>query len=110
MKRSVILAAGLLSALAAGNALAVETVKATVNGMVCAFCAQGIEKRLSKLPAAQAVFVDLKGRVVAVEAKSGQTIDATVVANEIKESGYDVVRIETVSQPVAELRAQAKAR
>ena len=25
-------------------------VKATVNGMVCAFCAQGIEKRLSKMP------------------------------------------------------------
>ena len=41
--------------------------------MVCAFCAQGIEKRLSKLPAAKAVFVDLKQKVVAVEAKDGQT-------------------------------------
>lgn len=31
-------------------ALATTSIKATVNGMVCAFCAQGIEKRLSKIP------------------------------------------------------------
>ena len=37
-----------------------KSAKITVNGMVCAFCAQGIEKRLSKMPATKAVFVDLK--------------------------------------------------
>jgi copper chaperone CopZ len=54
---------------------AASSVKATVNGMVCAFCAQGIEKRLSKMPASEAVFVDLKRKVVVVEAKPGQTLD-----------------------------------
>ena len=50
-------------------AAAAESAKATVNGMVCAFCAQGIEKRLSSLPATKAVFVDLRKKIVAVEAR-----------------------------------------
>lgn len=87
-----------------------ESIKATVNGMVCAFCAQGIEKRLTQLPATQAVFVDLKRKVVAVEARAGQTLDPKAVAAEITESGYDVVKIETVAQSVAEIKAGAKAR
>ena len=88
---------------------AATSVKARVNGMVCAFCAQGIEKRLSKLPATQSVFVDLKQKVVAVEAKDGQTLDAKTISAEIVDAGYDVVKIETVSQSVADIRAETKA-
>ena len=91
------------------TAQAATSVKARVNGMVCAFCAQGIEKRLSKLPATQSVFVDLKQRVVAVEAKEGQTLDAKTITAEIVDAGYDVVKIETVSQSVAEIKAETKA-
>ena len=87
-----------------------ETVKATVNGMVCAFCAQGIEKRLSQLPAAQAVFVDLKKRVVAVEAKPGQKLDGKLITAEITDAGYDVTRLETVSQTVEQIKAESRAR
>ena len=90
-------------------ATSATSVKVRVNGMVCAFCAQGIEKRLSKLPATQSVFVDLKQRVVAVEAKEGQTLDAKTVSAEIVDAGYDVVKIETVSQSVAEIKAETKA-
>ena len=91
------------------SATAATSVKAKVNGMVCAFCAQGIEKRLSKLPATQSVFVDLKQRVVAVEAREGQTLDAKTVSAEIVDAGYDVVKIETVAQSVADIRAETKA-
>lgn len=107
MKRILVAAA---LAIAAAPALAATTVKATVNGMVCAFCAQGIEKRLSELPAVQAVFVDLKQRLVAVEAKDGQVLDTKVLESEIKDAGYDVVKFETLQQSVAEIRAQAKSR
>jgi copper chaperone CopZ len=104
----------LLLALALGAAgtssFAATTLKATVNGMVCAFCAQGIEKRLSKLPATQAVHVDLKKKIVAVEAKPGQTLDPKLVTAEITEAGYDVTQLETVEQSVAEIKAGAKAR
>lgn len=97
-----------LSALPA-VATTTTTVKASVNGMVCAFCAQGIEKRLSQLPAVASVFVDLKHRIVAVEVKPGQTLDPAQVSAEIVEAGYAVTQLETLAQPLAEIRAQAKA-
>ena len=87
-----------------------QTVKATVNGMVCAFCAQGIEKRLSKMPATKAVFVDLKQRVVAVEAKEGQKLDDKLIRAEITDAGYDVVKLEPSVKSVADLRAELKAK
>ena len=94
----------------ATSSFAVTSVKANVNGMVCAFCAQGIEKRLSKLPATRAVYVDLKQKVVAVEAKDGQTLDPKIITAEIVEAGYDVTKLETVEQSVAEIRATMKAK
>jgi copper chaperone CopZ len=89
---------------------AAESIKATVNGMVCAFCAQGIEKRLAKLPATKAVFVDLKRKVVAVEAKDGQTLDGKLITAEIVEAGYDVKQLETVNKSVAEIKAELRAK
>jgi len=99
--------AGTLLACSAG-AWATDTVKATVNGMVCAFCAQGIEKRLGKLPATQAVFVDLKKRVVAVEAKPGQKLDNKLITAEITDAGYDVTKLENVSQTVEQIKAETR--
>lgn len=90
------------------SSFAVTSVKATVNGMVCAFCAQGIEKRLSKLPAAQAVYVDLKLKVVAIEAREGQTLDGKAIISEITDAGYDVIKLETVEQSAAEIKANMK--
>ena len=62
MKKLNRLIATLLLAGTASASMAATSLKASVNGMVCAFCAQGIEKRLSALPATQAVFVDLAGK------------------------------------------------
>ena len=50
-------------------AFAVQTIKANVNGMVCAFCAQGIEKKMRALSQTKDVYVNLKQRLVAVELK-----------------------------------------
>lgn len=91
-------------------AQAATSIKANVNGMVCAFCAQGIEKRLLRLPATQEVFVDLKKRVVAIQLKDGATLDPKQVSTEIVEAGYDVTKIELVSQSVADIRAETKNR
>ncbi len=89
-------------------ALATTSVKATVNGMVCAFCAQGIEKRLSKIPEAKAVLVDLKQRFVVIEPNEGMKLDEKLILAEIKDAGYDVVSVETLSKSVAEIRAETK--
>ena len=100
----------LVMGIAAVSSMAANSVKVTVNGMVSSFCAQGIEKRLSKMDATKDVFIDLKKKTVAVEAKDGQTLDAKAISAEIVDAGYDVVKIEPVLQSVAEIRAELKAR
>jgi len=88
--------------------VSLASMKVTVNGMVCSFCAQGIEKSISKMDETKAVFVDLKNKVVVVEAKEGKTLNEKLISQEIKDSGYDVVKIETIPQTVAQFRAQQK--
>jgi len=86
------------------------SMKVTVNGMVCSFCAQGIEKSLLKMDETKAVLVDLKNKVVVVEAKEGKTLNEKEIRQEIIDSGYDVTKVETIPQTVAEFRAQMKAK
>ncbi|MEJ5989088.1 heavy-metal-associated domain-containing protein [Ramlibacter sp. PS3R-8] len=95
-------------AMATLPAFAANSVKATVNGMVCAFCAQGIEKSISKMDATKAVFVDLKSKVVLVEAKEGKTLDQKAISAAIVDAGYDVVKMETSTQSVDEMKAASK--
>jgi copper chaperone CopZ len=106
MLRTTLSAALLIAA--AATAHAAGSTKITVNGMVCAFCAQGIEKRLTGLPQTQSVYVNLARKVVAVEAKPGQTFDEATLRAEIRDAGYDVVSVEAVPQSVADLRASMK--
>lgn len=85
---------------------AAQTITTQVNGMVCAFCAQGIEKKARALPQAQDVYVNLKQKIVAVEIKEGQNLSPDAISALIKEAGYDVTRIETVDETVAAIRAR----
>mgnify|MGYP000164357982 FL=1 len=109
--KSIAACAGIIwTAVTFNTATAAESIKATVNGMVCSFCAQGIEKSLMNMPQTKAVFVDLKKKIVAVEAKDGQTLDGKKIAAEIKDAGYDVVKLETVALSVEDIRAATKAK
>jgi copper chaperone CopZ len=105
--RNIILS--LAIAAAAMPVFAASSVKATVNGMVCAFCAQGIEKTILKMDAAKAVFVDLKSKVVLVEARDGKSLDQKAISAAIVDAGYDVVKMEASTQSVDEIRSAAKA-
>lgn len=91
------------------SAHAVESTIFTVNGMVCAFCAQGIEKKLQKMPEAAVVFVDLTTKTVIVEAKPDMTVPVDKVILDIKDAGYDVTATKTVSQSVEDLKQAAGA-
>jgi copper chaperone CopZ len=110
MKSVAAFAVIFLTSAAFSTVMAAESIKATVNGMVCAFCAQGIEKSLMKMPQTKAVFVDLKKKIVAVEAKEGQTLDSQKISAEIKDAGYDVVKLETVPQSVEDIKTAMKAK
>jgi copper chaperone CopZ len=75
-------------------AVSAETINATVNGMVCAFCATGIEKTFKAQPEVKSVNVDLEHKRVTIASKGGQTLDDNRIKQLLKNSGYSVVSIE----------------
>ena len=71
-----------------------DTIHAKVNGMVCGFCATGIEKTFKAQPQVKTVNVDLDMKLVTVAMKDGQTIDDARLKKLIGNAGYSVVSIE----------------
>jgi len=86
MKKLIHIAAA-LAVLVASSATA-ATIEMNVNGLVCAFCAQGIEKKLRKLPATADVVVSLEQRLVAVALKDGQDISDADLRKALTDAGY----------------------
>ena len=84
------------------------TIEMNVNGLVCAFCAQGIEKQLRKFPATADVVVSLEQKLVAVSLKDGQDIPDAELRRALTNAGYTVKAIERTQTPIAELRARLK--
>ncbi len=80
----------------------------SVNGLVCAFCAQGIEKQLRKFPATADVIVSLEQKLLAVALKDGQDIPDVELRRALTNAGYTVKAIERTDTPIAELRARLK--
>lgn len=87
-------------------AASADTIEMKVNGLVCGFCAQGIEKTLRGNPATSDVFVSLEHRLVAVATKEGQDIPDDELRKALTESGYDVKTIERTTVPLETLRAR----
>jgi len=99
----------MLTALVASSpALATQSVKAKVNGMVCAFCAQGIEKKLRALSETSDVYVNLAQKIVAVQMKEGATLSPDVVREVIKDAGYELATIEIVDETTAQIKAETR--
>lgn len=74
-------------------AVSAETIRTTVNGMVCAFCATGIEKTFKAQREVKSVDVDLKNKLVTIDTKEGQNLDDAKITQLLKNSGYSVVKI-----------------
>jgi periplasmic mercuric ion binding protein len=72
---------------------AADTIRATVNGMVCGFCATGIEKTFKAQPEVKKVDVDLENRLVTIQTRQGQTMDTTKIKKLLANAGYSVVVI-----------------
>lgn len=83
----------ILALFLAANTASAATAKVTVNGMVCAFCAQGITKKLST-PEVDKVDVDLDKKLVAVAFKPEKNLTDEQLTAAIKDAGYTVVKIE----------------
>ena len=70
-----------------------ETIKTTVNGMVCAFCATGIEKTFRKQPEVATVKVDLPTKLVTITTKLGKTLSDEKIKEVVTYSGYKMGKI-----------------
>jgi copper chaperone CopZ len=87
-----------------------KTIQITVDGLVCAFCAQGIEKKMKAQAATDKVFVSLEKKIVAVSLKDGQDISDEKLKAEIADSGYVVKGISRSDESLEAIRARVKAR
>jgi cation transport ATPase len=93
-------------ALFSNLSFATTSIRAEVKGMVCAFCAQGIEKKLKSQGQTHDVYVNLKKRIVLVELKDQQKLSLDAFSKIIKDAGYDVAKVEYVEKPMAELKTE----
>lgn len=104
MNKLVILA--LMFSVSAAQADAIEM---KVHGLVCGFCAQGIEKTLRKNPATADVVVSLESKLVAVTTKPGADISDADLTKAITEAGYTVKGIIRTPRSMDEIRGAVKA-
>ena len=70
-----------------------ETIKTTVKGMVCAFCATGIQKTFRKQPEVATVKVDLPTKLVTITTKPGKTLSDAKIKEVVTYSGYTMGKI-----------------
>jgi copper chaperone CopZ len=102
-KSWVILALSLLPVVASAG-----TIELKVYGLVCGFCAQGIEKTLRKNPATADVVVSLENKLVAVATREGQDISDVEITRAIKDAGYEVKGIERTQRSMEAIRSSLK--
>jgi copper chaperone CopZ len=70
-----------------------ETITTTVHGMVCAFCATGIEKTFRKQSEVATVKVDLPKKRVVITTKPGKTLSDEKIKEVVTYSGYKMGEI-----------------
>jgi copper chaperone CopZ len=70
-----------------------ETMNVQVNGMVCDFCAQGIEKKLKSDPSVEKVHVSLGEKKVQVVSKEGSSLSEERIRESLKKAGYAVISV-----------------
>jgi copper chaperone CopZ len=89
---------------------AAATIEMDVNGLVCAFCAQGIEKKLRAFAATSDVVVSLEKKLVAVSTKDGADIGDEELKRALTDSGYTVKAIRRESETLDDVRRRVEAK
>lgn len=66
----------------------------TVNGLVCSFCAQGIEKKFKKDPRVEAIRVDIKAKKIFIKLKPDQIITNEEYESILNDAGYTLIGVQ----------------
>ena len=70
------------------------TVKATVHGMVCSFCAQGLIAHFKDEAAVSDVHVDLGRKLVILREKKGASISDAEIKKAVVDSGFKFMKVQ----------------
>jgi copper chaperone CopZ len=107
MKTKLLIAATAFAALASSVANA-KTIQIGLDGLVCAFCAQGVEKKMKSQAATDKVFVSIDKKVAVVALKDGKDIPDATIKAEITDAGYVVTSIKRSDEAFDELTKKIK--
>jgi len=64
-----------------------------VNGLICDFCVQALNKTFKKQAAVKTVAVDLDAKEIRLGFRPGTTLDDATIGRLVKDAGYNVVSI-----------------
>lgn len=103
-------AASMTIAIAPVRTAAAATIEMDVSGLVCAFCAQGIEKKLRAFPATADVVVSLEKRLVALSTKDGAGIGDEELKRALTDAGYSVKAIRREDETLDAVRHRLEAK
>ena len=68
-------------------------VVVAVNGLVCDFCAQAIDRSFRRRPEVNDVRVDLTAKLVSIDFKPNQNIDDNTIRQIVTNAGYTVTAV-----------------
>lgn len=80
------------------------TVKIGVDGMVCAFCAQGLLAHFRRHEAVRDIHVDLDRKLVILAERKGKSITDKEINDAVKRAGFDPGDVRRVATPFEEVR------
>jgi copper chaperone CopZ len=69
-------------------ARAAETIAARIEGMVCSFCAQGLEKKFKATGAVERVKVGMEDKLITLNLKEGQSLPDAEIRRIVNDAGF----------------------
>jgi len=85
-----------------------ESARVKVNGMVCDFCAQGVEKKFGKRDDIVAIKVSLEDSLIELDFKQGASITDDDIKKVIADNGLSLISIERYSKKNASTETSEK--
>ena len=91
MKKTILIL--FLGLMLCANSFAAERITVRVNGMVCDFCARGLEKTFTKQESIDSIDVNLTEKVLTITLKEGAALDNEIIEKLVANAGYKIEEI-----------------
>jgi periplasmic mercuric ion binding protein len=71
-----------------------HSIRVSIKGMVCNFCAQGLKKVFAQEKVIEGISVSLERRQLLFTLRAGTSLDDARIIERVKDAGYEVEKIE----------------